>query len=44
VVDAIAAGLRQFAEHGVGVEACLVGLDGSDDVPAVVTAALSSRA
>jgi len=44
VVEAIAAGLRQFAQHGVGVETCLVGLDGSDDVPAVVTAALTSRA
>jgi hypothetical protein len=27
----------------VGAEFCLVGLDGSDDVPAVLTAALSSR-
>jgi hypothetical protein len=43
VADAIAAGLERFAEAGVGVETCLVGLDG-DDVEAVVTEALRSRA
>jgi hypothetical protein len=43
VADAIEAGLAAFAEHGVGVQACLVGLDGSDDVAAVVTAALRAR-
>ena len=41
--DGIAAGMAQFAEHGVGAQACLFGMDGSDDIPAVVTAALSSR-
>jgi hypothetical protein len=43
VADAIAVGLARFAEHGLGVETCLVGLDGSDDVAAVVTAALRAR-
>ena len=41
--DGIQAGVEQFAEHGVGVQTCLFGLDGSDDIPAVVTAALSTR-
>jgi hypothetical protein len=41
--DGIAAGIARFAEHGVGVETCLFGLDGSDDIPAVVTAALAAR-
>ena len=40
VVDAVAVGLRKFAEHGVAVESCLFGLDGSDDIDAVVTSAL----
>jgi hypothetical protein len=40
VVDAIAAGMARFADAGVGVETCLFGLDGSDDVEAVVTEAL----
>lgn len=47
VADGIRAGIAKFAEHGVGVgvgvETCLFGLDGSDDVPAVVTAALAAR-
>ncbi len=42
VAAAIDAGRARFAEHGVPVAYCLVGLDGSDDVPAVVTAALRS--
>jgi hypothetical protein len=37
---AIEAGLAKFAEHGVGVESCLIGLDGSDDVDMVVGNAL----
>jgi hypothetical protein len=41
--DAIEVGVARFAEHGVGVEACLFGLDGSDDVEAVVAAALRAR-
>jgi hypothetical protein len=43
VADAIDAGIARFAEHGVGVETCLFGLDGSDDVAAVVAAALRAR-
>jgi quinol monooxygenase YgiN len=43
VADAIEAGMARFAAHGVGVETCLFGLDGSDDVLAVVTAALQAR-
>ncbi|MGH8791295.1 MAG: hypothetical protein ACRDXX_01435 [Stackebrandtia sp.] len=43
VADAIEAGLTRFAEHGVGVQTCLFGLDGSDDVTAVVEAALRAR-
>jgi hypothetical protein len=43
VAAAIEVGISRFAEHGVGVETCLFGLDGSDDVEAVVTAALRSR-
>ena len=43
VAAAIEAGRRRFAEEGVPVEFCLVGLDGGDDVPAVVTTALRRR-
>ena len=43
VADAIAAGIARFAEHGLGAQTCLFGLDGSDDVPEVVTAALRAR-
>jgi hypothetical protein len=43
VARAIQVGLARFAEHGVGVEPCLVGLDGSDDVPAVIALALEAR-
>jgi hypothetical protein len=44
VADAIEVGLARFAEHGVGVESCLVGLDGSDDIEAIVTESLRARA
>jgi phosphoribosylformimino-5-aminoimidazole carboxamide ribonucleotide (ProFAR) isomerase len=40
VAEAIEAGLTKFAEHVVNVETCLIGLDGSDDVEAVVGNAL----
>ncbi len=40
VLAAIERGLAEFAAHGVGVRCCLVGLDGSDDVDAVVVEAL----
>jgi hypothetical protein len=43
VARAIALGMSRFAEAGIGAESCLVGLDGSDDVEAVVTRALDSR-
>jgi hypothetical protein len=43
VADGIAAGVQQFADHGVGVEVCLFATDGSEDIPAVITTALSSR-
>ena len=43
VAEAIEAGLTKFAEHGVGVETCLFGLDGSDDVETVVGTALRAQ-
>jgi 8-oxo-dGTP pyrophosphatase MutT (NUDIX family) len=43
VADAIEMGIARFAEHGVDVETCIFGLDGSDDVEAVVGAALRAR-
>ncbi len=43
VAEAIERGRARFAEHGLEAEFCLVGLDGSDDVAAVVTRALRSR-
>ncbi|MBO0809921.1 MAG: hypothetical protein J2P32_16620 [Actinobacteria bacterium] len=43
VAEAIDEGLTKFAEHGVDVETCLIGLDGSDDVEAVVGNALQAR-
>lgn len=44
VADGIEAGKARFVEHGLMAEFCLFGLDGSDDVEAVVTAALRARA
>ncbi|ACU77078.1 conserved hypothetical protein [Catenulispora acidiphila DSM 44928] len=41
--DGIQVGMDRFAERGVGVRACLFGLDGSDDILAVVTAALTAQ-
>lgn len=43
VADAIATGLARFAENGVEVQTCLFGLDGSDDIEAIVGEALRSR-
>jgi hypothetical protein len=43
VAEAIEVGLTKFAEHGVGVETCLIGLDGSDDVDAVIRNALQAH-
>jgi hypothetical protein len=39
----IEVGRARFIEHGVAAEFCLFGLDGSDDIEAVVTAALSAQ-
>jgi hypothetical protein len=43
VADAIDIGMTALADHGVHAEACMVGLDGSDDVEARITAALRAR-
>jgi precorrin-6B methylase 2 len=43
VAAGIEAGRARFIEHGLGAEFCLFGLDGSDDVEAVVSAALSAQ-
>ncbi|MBM2616282.1 hypothetical protein JIG36_12010 [Actinoplanes sp. LDG1-06] len=43
VAEGIAIGMARFAQAGVGATSCLFGLDGSDDIEAVVTAALSER-
>lgn len=43
VAEGIAAGRARFVAEGVGARFCLVGLDGSDDVPAVIAAALGEH-
>ena len=43
VADAIEAGMAKFARHGIGAQACLFGLDGSDDPEAMVAAALRAH-
>jgi len=43
VADAIAAEMVRFADARIGAETCLFGLDGSDDIEAVVTEALDRR-
>ena len=40
VATAIAESTARFAEQGIDVDNCLVGLDGSDDIESVVRAAL----
>ena len=40
---AIEAGMVKLAEHAVNAQACLFGVDGSDDPEAMVTAALQER-
>ena len=42
VADAIEIGMKALADRGFHAEACLVGLDGSDDVEARVTVALQA--
>lgn len=44
VAEDFAAGMARFADAGVGARSCPVGLDGSDDVEAVVTGAVRSGA
>jgi hypothetical protein len=43
VADGIEVGKTRFIEHGVPAEFCLFGLDGSDDVEAVITGALCAQ-
>jgi hypothetical protein len=43
VADAIEIGMTALADRGFNAEACLVGLDGRDDVEARVTVALQAR-
>jgi hypothetical protein len=43
VADAIEIGMRALVDRGFRAEACLVGLDGSDDIEARVTIALQAR-
>ena len=35
--------MARFAEHGVEVKACILGIDDNDDVAAVVTTALTTQ-
>ena len=44
VVAAIEAGMRALTEAGYEAEACLVGLDGSEDIARTVAGALGGRA
>jgi hypothetical protein len=43
VAEAIERATERFAEEGIDVRNFLIGLDGSDDIESVVTAALSER-
>jgi hypothetical protein len=43
VAEGIDIGKSRLTRHGVGAVFCLVGLDGSDDVEAVITAALRTQ-
>ena len=43
VADGIARATARFAEDGIDAQNCLIGLDGSDDIEAVVTAALCEQ-
>ncbi|WP_328332537.1 hypothetical protein OHA70_14245 [Kribbella sp. NBC_00382] len=44
VAAAIEESVKRFAESGIDARNCLIGLDGSDDVEAVVASALRERA
>jgi 8-oxo-dGTP pyrophosphatase MutT (NUDIX family) len=43
VADAIETGMKALVDRGFHAEACLVGLDGGDDIEARVTVALRTR-
>jgi hypothetical protein len=43
VANALEAGMAALAGHGMDAHACLVGLDGSDDITARITGALTTR-
>lgn len=43
VADAIEVGMARLADDGIDAEACLIGLDGSDDIEARIIAALHTR-
>jgi len=43
VADAIENGMKTLADRGFHAKACLVGLDGSDDIEARVTVALQAQ-
>ena len=43
IADAVDVGRSRFVERGIGAEFCLVGLDGSDDVLAVITDAIRAH-
>ena len=43
VADAIEIGMAALADRGFHAEACLLGLDGSEDIEARVTVALQAR-
>jgi len=43
VADAIQVGMTTLADRGFRAEACLVGVDGSDDIQARVTVALQAQ-
>lgn len=42
IASAIQESTKQFADRGIDVQNCLLGLDGSDDIEAVVTTALQA--
>ena len=43
IADGIEAGRARFIDHGVGAQFCLFGLDGSQDVEAVVIGSLCAQ-
>ena len=43
IAQAIKLGMATFADHGVGAQACLFGIDGSDNPDELATAALTAK-